>query len=159
MFRRDSAHGVGLEPLPHLVEEHHGDGLQVVPVLIHRQRQSADGGHGHQEVLVEHLPVADAPERLFQDVMADDGVVRQIAGQPHPPPGGAQPAKGRRTQRLKGQQHQGGRQDPPEHHLLFFRHPALRPLPDDPQHRRQNSHRRQQACLQDLLHDRHPLNN
>ena len=42
------AHGVALEPLAYLVEEHDGDGLRVVAAaLVERERYRADRGDGH----------------------------------------------------------------------------------------------------------------
>ena len=79
------AHGVALEQLADLVEQHDGDGLVVVAALfIDGQREGADGGHGHQEILVEHLAVEDAAPRLPQNVIANDGVDRQVQRQPQP---------------------------------------------------------------------------
>ena len=41
------AHGVRLEPLAHLVKQHHRDGFQVIAVFIDSQRQCAQGGYRH----------------------------------------------------------------------------------------------------------------
>ena len=79
------AHGVALEQLADLVKQHDGDGFVVVAAFfIDGQREGADGGHGHQEILVEHPAVEDAAPRLPQNVIANDGVDRQVQRQPQP---------------------------------------------------------------------------
>ena len=77
------SHGVALEELADLVEEHDGDAFLEVP-----HADGADGGCHHEEVLVEDLAVADVQGRLAQDVIADEKIGHhvqdeedQVAGQ------------------------------------------------------------------------------
>ena len=114
MFRRDSAHGVGLEPLAHLVEEHDGHRLGVVPAaLVQGQGDGAHGGHRHEEVLVEHLAVPDAPGRLPQDVVADHQVGDHVAART-----GATRSPARSAGRSAGPRHQ----DAGQHLFLLVVH-------------------------------------
>ena len=108
------AHGVALEQLADLIEQHHGDGLVVVAaLLIDGQRERAHRGHRHQEVLVEHPPVGDALPGLFQNVVADDQIRCQIQRQPQPP---------RHRDNIQRDQHRRRDEYAYEHFLLFFRH-------------------------------------
>ena len=73
------ADGVALKQLADLIKQHDGDGFHIVAAARDdRQRERADGGHGHQKVFVEHLTVQNAPPRLFQNVIADDQIGDQI---------------------------------------------------------------------------------
>ena len=72
------ADGVALEQFAGLVEEHDGDGLGVVAVLVNGQRHGADRGHGHEEILVEDLAVFDALERFAENVVADGQIRHEI---------------------------------------------------------------------------------
>ena len=113
-----AADGDALEQLADLVEEHDGDGLvEVAAALDDRQRDRAERRHGHQEVLVEDLPVSDAERGLAQDVPADD-----------PVGGGVQDAarrEGEKGQIGKQQQGRGGG-DAPQHFLLLAVHNVRR---------------------------------
>ena len=51
------AHGVILEQLAHLIEEHHKYGLAVFPGA-----EGTYGGQGHEEVLVEDLAICDVAD-------------------------------------------------------------------------------------------------
>src|SRR5699024_3696375 len=95
------ANSIGLEPLAHLVEQHHGDSLQVVAVFIYSQGQSAKSGHGHKKVLVKHLPVANALEGFSQNVIANNQIVRQENHQTHPAAGSSQGCKRLCTKELQ----------------------------------------------------------
>ena len=109
------AHGVALEQLAHLIKQHDGHAFAVFP-----QHDGAHGGHGHEEVLVEHLAVFDAQEGLAQDVVAhqqvgyeeqqEDGPFRQ---------GRVYDVLGDQVQR---HEEQGRDDDPPQQVLLFFVH-------------------------------------
>ena len=70
------AYGVALEQLAHLVEQHDGRAFGHVRVAVgeQHQRERADGGHAHEEVLVEHLAVADVLRRAQQHVVAGDEI-------------------------------------------------------------------------------------
>ena len=108
------AHGVALEQLADLVEQHDGDGLVVVAALfIDSQGEGADGGHGHQEVLVEYPAVEDALPGLLHNVVADDGVGRQIQRQPQPAGNG---------DKVQGHQHDRRDEDADEHLFLLLCH-------------------------------------
>ena len=78
------AHGVGLEPFAHLVEQHHRDGLQIVAVFIYGQCQSPQRSHRHQKVLIEYLTVADTFSGFFQNVVANDQIIHQEHSQTYP---------------------------------------------------------------------------
>ncbi len=64
-----ASHGVILEELADLIEEHNGDSLREIA-----QGQRAEGGDGHQEILIEDLSVKDVRERLAQHFPADGQV-------------------------------------------------------------------------------------
>ena len=68
------SHGVILKQFAGLVEQHDEHGLGIVAC-----GESANGGEGHQEVLVKYLPVDDAQNRLPQHVITDDQVGDQAA--------------------------------------------------------------------------------
>ena len=85
------AHGIALEQLADLIEQHDRDGLGIVPAAgINGQGESAHGSHCHQEVLVKDLPVQDPPAGLLQNVGSDHQIGEQIQGQPERPPDGEQ---------------------------------------------------------------------
>ena len=67
------AHSVALEQLAHLIEHH--DGAALAPVA---QGHGAHGGHGHEEVLVKHLPAENALHGLEQNVIADDKIRDEV---------------------------------------------------------------------------------
>ena len=69
------AHRVALEQLAYLVEQHDGRTLGHVGVGVGEEhhRKRAQGGHGHEEVLVKHLAMADVVEGLANDIVAGDG--------------------------------------------------------------------------------------
>ena len=108
------ADGVALEQLADLVEEHDRHGLVIVAALfIDGERDGADRGDCHQEVLVEHLMVADALPCLAQDVVADGDIGGKIQN------GG----NGHRQRRELCDEEQRRRdEDAAEHLLLLFRH-------------------------------------
>ena len=62
-------HGIALEPLANLVEQHDGDALGVVT-----EGECADGGDRHEEVLVKDAPVTDARRRAPENVPPDERV-------------------------------------------------------------------------------------
>ena len=108
------AHGVALEQFTDLVEQHDGDGLIVVAALfIDGQSEGADGGHGHQKVLVEHAAVEDTLSGLLHNVAADDHVCHQIQRQPQPA------GDGDKVQRC---QHDRRDDNADEHLFLLFCH-------------------------------------
>ena len=63
-----------MEQLAYLVEQHDGRAFGHVRVAVgeQHQRERADGGHAHEEVLVEHL--ADVLRRAQQHVVAGDEI-------------------------------------------------------------------------------------
>ena len=73
-------HGVALEQLAHLVEEHDGGAFGHVRVGIgekhHRKR--ADRGHGHEEAFVECLAATDVAPCLEEHVVPRDEVGDEI---------------------------------------------------------------------------------
>ena len=108
------ADGIGLEPLAHLVEEHDGDRLGIVPAsLVDGQQDGAYRRHRHQEVLVEDLAVFNPLERLPEDVVADRQVGDHVEGKPQDP-----------FRRDKGQHchHRRRGKDADEHLFLLFIH-------------------------------------
>ena len=94
------AHSIALKPFSDLIEQHHRDDFQVFAVFIDCQSQSAQGGYGHEEVFIEHPPVADSLERLAQNIVADDQVICQIESQTYPPAGRSHLFEGLCSQRL-----------------------------------------------------------
>ena len=67
------AHGVVLEQLSHLVEEHHEDRLRVFP--------GAEGPHcgkSHQEILVKDLAVGNVAQGPGQHIPSDDEIGHEI---------------------------------------------------------------------------------
>ena len=109
-------HGHGLEQLADLVEEHdrHAFGelaLQPPALIVDAQQHGPHRGHGHQEVLVEDLPVADAQHRLAQDVIAYDEVGHQVQREPRIP------LHGHEVQR----HHEDCRCDDAVQHFFLFR--------------------------------------
>ena len=78
------AHRAPLEPLPDLEEQHHGDGLGEHDLGDARQgryEERTESGDGHEEVLVEHLSVADVACGLEEDVVPDDEIRGKEDGQ------------------------------------------------------------------------------
>ena len=131
-----AAHGIVLEQLTHLVEEHDEDGLGVLA-----GGEGAHGGQGHEEVLVEDLAVSDVAEGLPQNVPANDPIGDQIEQKPEGgpavqraarcrPSGGRGPLAGeiddpavRRInlirQQLHGNQQRSGGEDSKQHFPLL----------------------------------------
>ena len=60
--------GQSLEILAHLEEQHHKDGLSKLALGTWQKTdaEGADGGHRHQEVLIEGVAMRQALGRLFQ---------------------------------------------------------------------------------------------
>ena len=121
------AHGVVLEQLSHLVEEHHEHRLAVLPGA-----EGAHGGQGHEEILVKDLAVCDVADGPPYDVPADDEVGDEIQRPRRQRPGPLPcPADGKQGdgggQRDGGQQFHHEQQhrrkeNAAEHFFLFFRH-------------------------------------
>ena len=108
------AHGVALEQLTDLVEQHDGDALYIVAALRpDGQEERTQGGDGHQEVLVKDAAVDDALARLAQDVVADHQIGDQV---------GDQLGDAGQRDELQGQQHGRRNEDADQHHFLFLRH-------------------------------------
>ena len=119
------AHGVALEQLTDLIEQHHGHGLhEVAAFLVKRQADGAHGGHSHQEVLVEHLAPEDALAGLAEDIIADDQIRRQIQQRPGQAPDGKQP---------DGQDQHRRDDDAAEHLFLLLGHASSPPSADVPE--------------------------
>ena len=107
-------HGIVLEQLAHLVEQHDEHGFGVF-----RCGEGTHGGQGHQEVFVEHLAVFDVADGLVQHIPADDGVGRQVAQ------GGQQALLRQHAQGAQHFDHHQQRRrnyDAPNHFFLFFAH-------------------------------------
>ena len=82
MFRRALADGVALEQLADLVEQHDRDALDIVAALRpDGQAERTERCQRHQEVFIKRAAVEDALAGLFQDVIADDEIRRQIGDQ------------------------------------------------------------------------------
>ncbi|MPN38587.1 hypothetical protein SDC9_186111 [bioreactor metagenome] len=62
-------HSVALKQLADLIKQHDGHGLRVFA-----DGDRADGGQGHQEVLVKYLPAHDALYGAQQHIIADQRV-------------------------------------------------------------------------------------
>ena len=107
------AHGVALEQLAGLIEEHYGDGLRVVAATGDRQHQSADGGHSHEEILVKHLPVFDAHGSAQENIPAHHQIGDHVSGKTQPAMNG---------QKTKKDHQCRGNQDPQQHLFLLSGH-------------------------------------
>lgn len=82
MFRAALSHGVALEPLPDLIEQHHGNGFRVVAAALEQcQSKGSHGSHCHQEALIKYLMIPNPLPGLPENIIADDPVVRQIQRQ------------------------------------------------------------------------------
>ena len=70
------AHGVALEQLADLVEQHDRGAFRHVRLGLGEKHhgEGTDGRHRHEEALVERLAVADVAPCLLQDVVAGDEV-------------------------------------------------------------------------------------
>ena len=66
------AHGHALEPLAHLIEQHNGHALFVIP-----QRKRAQRSQRHQKLFVEDLPVQNVPPGGKQHVIARSQIGRR----------------------------------------------------------------------------------
>ena len=76
------SHGVALEPLPDLIEQHHGNGFRVVAAALEQcQSKGSHGSHCHQEALIKYLMIPNPLPGLPENIIADDPVVRQIQRQ------------------------------------------------------------------------------
>ena len=66
------AHGVGLEQLANLIEQHDGGAFGHVRVGVGEEYHGkcADGRDRHEEAFVESLAAADVAERLLEHVVA-----------------------------------------------------------------------------------------
>ena len=95
------AHRVALKPFAHLIEQHHGNGFQIIAVFIDCQRHCAHRGHGHQKVFIKNLPVEDTPNGLFQNIVADNEVIGQIEGKTQPTPGPREEIRVRLGEKLR----------------------------------------------------------
>ena len=115
------AHRIALEEFPYLIEEHHRDGLQIISaLLIQGEGESAQGGHHHQEVLVEDTLASHAQERLPQDIVTYDQIDSQIIQQAFADSSERQHGN-IREQGQHGRGH-GGHDYADEHLLLFVVH-------------------------------------
>ena len=70
------AHGVALEELAHLVEEHDRGALGHVGLRLGEEdhRKGAERSHGHEERLVEGVASADVARRFEQGLVSGDEV-------------------------------------------------------------------------------------
>ena len=107
------AHGVALEQLAHLVEQHDEHGLGVLALAEEAGAKGPHRGQGHEEVLVEHLAVGDVADSPPEHVPADD----EVGGQ----------KQGEAPKALIGHQYRGDEQhradgDADEHFFLFACH-------------------------------------
>ena len=67
---------ITLEQFAHLEEQHHGRAFGHVRFSVgeQHQRKRAESGHGHEEVLVQRVPVRKASQRAGDDVVAGDKI-------------------------------------------------------------------------------------
>ena len=74
------AHGVALEQLADLVEQHHGATFRHRRLRVGERDhgECADGGDGHEQVLVEHLAVFDVAGCPQQHIVAGDEVRHEV---------------------------------------------------------------------------------
>ena len=79
-------HGVVLEQLAYLVKEHDGGALGHVRLTFGEKDEGkrADGGDGHEQVLVEGLTVHDAVPGAREHIVAGDEVGHEKAGELDP---------------------------------------------------------------------------
>ena len=65
--------GITLEEFTHLEEEHHEDGFRILCLCPWQEayQQRTDGGHRHEEMLVEGITVGDTLPRLVKRLMTD----------------------------------------------------------------------------------------
>ena len=89
------AHRDALEPFADLIEQHDRHGFPVIP-----QGKGADGGDGHQELLIQQVAPKDLAQGAPQDIPADDEI-RHAVGQQLPYPLQRQ-HPGHRQQRRSG---------------------------------------------------------
>ena len=79
------SHGVALEPLTDLIEQHNSNGLCIVSTLfIQGQGDRAYSCDCHQKALIKDLAVLDTLERLNENIVADDKIVYQVQCQAYP---------------------------------------------------------------------------
>ena len=104
---------IRLKPFADLIEQHDGDGLGVVAVLIDGKRERAERRDGHEQAFVERLLVHDAAHSLVKDVIADDEVRYEERDE----------ARRSRERQLRRDHGQHGRdEDADEVSLLFLCH-------------------------------------
>ena len=120
-------HRIALEQLADLVEKHHGNGFVKVAGFQQADDQGTDGGHSHQEVLVEHLAVQDALECLPEDVVTDNPVRNQVQKHPGKPLQDAVLRDALQVreifrQEMKNNQQRAGYKNPDQHFFLLLRH-------------------------------------
>ena len=68
-----AADGVALKQLADLVKQHDGHGLGIVP-----EHHRADGGHGHEQVLIERLAVINALAGIDERLAADEQIRDEV---------------------------------------------------------------------------------
>jgi len=100
-----------LEQLAHLEEDHDEHGLGVLP-----DRERADGGKRHEEILLEQLAVKNLFDGLPHDIVTRDGIRDEEAHEPHP---------ARRRPQPGCQQQYGAQNNAAQPDLLFLFHRSL----------------------------------
>ena len=110
------AHSIGLEQLPHLIEEHDRDGLIVVAVLIDGQHQRAEGCHGHEQVFIKGFPLHEPFRRLPQHAIAHEQIRYEI---------GQEARHTMQRQLADDEQQHGCQQDTDKFFLLFPIHAII----------------------------------
>ena len=65
--------GIALKEFAHLEEEHHEDGLGELGLGTGEEtdQEGTDGGHRHEEMLVEGITVGDTLPRLVKRLVTD----------------------------------------------------------------------------------------
>ena len=83
-----TTHRIVFEESSHLVEEHHRRALGHVRLGLGKEHQGkgADGGDGHEQVLVEGLPVDDAVPGLGQHVVSGQQIRDEKCRELNPEP-------------------------------------------------------------------------
>ena len=100
------AHGIVLEQLPHLVEEHNEHRLSVLPGA-----KGPHSGQGHEKVLVKDLSVCNIADGFIEHIPADDGIGNKV----HQPQQGYAAGQYRRGQQFNCNQQCRRRNNPHQH--------------------------------------------
>ena len=123
------AHGVALEELAHLVEEHDGAALRHLRVVVGEEDrgEGAYGGDRHEECLVEGVAAADVARGLDEHVVAGDEEGDEVEGEGHVDRRGAGCGgdEAELVGRQDGEEKRDGKDDAVAPLLLFLVHGML----------------------------------